>query len=359
MEEDVAVNIGIIYHDDCEGHVICGIQERPEKVTCMLQALRLCFPHSAFLEADFATDDTLSLYHSDEYLESLIDICRKSETTTLSYWVDADTQVLCSTRRAIYRAAGAAIMAVDRIFLPVSDPLHLHSVFCCVRPPGHHAERSKMMGFCFVNNAAVAAKYAQRVHGVERVAVLDFDAHHGNGTEEGFKHDPSLFYGSAHEMDSFPFSGEEPELLVPVDPHELLEVILGHVPIASRPPPLSSLPTSSSDDSNGESNISMSEWLYKELQLFGDVYVSQNPLERRLVRREVCVGTGSRRDFRQRWRHVVYEMIRFRPGLVILSAGFNGHASNPLSGESVPPPIFSPHSSTYIYLFIHSPDSHR
>jgi acetoin utilization deacetylase AcuC-like enzyme len=84
------------------------------------------------------------------------------------------------------------------------------NVFCCVRPPGHHATRSQSGGFCFFNNAAIAAKYAQAYYGVERVAVLDFDVHHGNGTEEGFEPYDNLFYGSTHEKDNYPGTGRDP-----------------------------------------------------------------------------------------------------------------------------------------------------
>lgn len=104
-----------------------------------------------------------------------------------------------ATREAAYRAAGSVIDAIDHMYLPANHALHIDSAYCAVRPPGHHAEPGRSMGFCFFNNAGIAAMYAQQKYGAGRVAVVDFDVHHGNGTEEGFLPHESLFYGSTHE----------------------------------------------------------------------------------------------------------------------------------------------------------------
>jgi acetoin utilization deacetylase AcuC-like enzyme len=100
------------------------------------------------------------------------------------------------------RAAGACLHAVDQVMAGIVD-----NAFCAVRPPGHHAEPSRAMGFCLFNNVAIAALYARAKHGAERVAVVDFDVHHGNGTQAAFWSDKDLFYGSTHQMPLFPGTG--------------------------------------------------------------------------------------------------------------------------------------------------------
>ena len=117
--------------------------------------------------------------------------------------VDADTYMVPASLEAAYRAVGAATRAVDAVMMRDVD-----NAFCAVRPPGHHAEADKPMGFCLFNAIAIAAKYAQEAYGAERVAVVDFDVHHGNGTQNIFWSDPDLFYGSTHQMPLFPGSGE-------------------------------------------------------------------------------------------------------------------------------------------------------
>lgn len=116
--------------------------------------------------------------------------------------IDGDTVVSKGTWQAARRAVGAGLDAVDLVMTKGAA-----SCFCQVRPPGHHAETDKAMGFCLFNNIAVAAHYARDKHGAERVAVIDFDVHHGNGTQEIFWSDKDLFYGSTHQMPLFPGTG--------------------------------------------------------------------------------------------------------------------------------------------------------
>jgi acetoin utilization deacetylase AcuC-like enzyme len=104
------------------------------------------------------------------------------------------------------RATGAAIHAVDQVV-----DGHAKNAFCAVRPPGHHAEPSRAMGFCLFNTVAIAALHARAAHGAERVAVVDFDVHHGNGTQAAFWSDKDLFYGSTHQMPLFPGTGASSE----------------------------------------------------------------------------------------------------------------------------------------------------
>ncbi len=117
-------------------------------------------------------------------------------------WLDPDTVVSPGSWEAALRAVGASIHAVDQVMAGKVD-----NAFCAVRPPGHHAEPSRAMGFCLFNGVAIAALHARAKHGAERVAVVDFDVHHGNGTQVAFWSDKDLFYGSTHQMPLFPGTG--------------------------------------------------------------------------------------------------------------------------------------------------------
>ncbi|WJF91007.1 histone deacetylase family protein [Paraburkholderia bonniea] len=116
--------------------------------------------------------------------------------------IDADTRMNPHTWRAALRAAGAALAATDAVLAG-----HYDNAFCSVRPPGHHAEPARAMGFCFFNNVALAARHALDVHGLQRVAIVDFDVHHGNGTEAAFAGDPRVLMCSFFQHPFFPFTG--------------------------------------------------------------------------------------------------------------------------------------------------------
>ncbi|MEX0954497.1 MAG: histone deacetylase family protein [Rhizobiaceae bacterium] len=120
--------------------------------------------------------------------------------------VDADTSASPKSWEAALAAIGAATAAVDDVFSGEAD-----NVFVAARPPGHHAERETAMGFCFFNNAAIAARHAQKAHGAERVAIIDWDVHHGNGTQDIFWNDPSVLYASTHQMPLYPGTGARNE----------------------------------------------------------------------------------------------------------------------------------------------------
>jgi acetoin utilization deacetylase AcuC-like enzyme len=117
-------------------------------------------------------------------------------------WLDPDTAMCPKSYDAALRATGAALYAVDQVMSGAAE-----NAFCAVRPPGHHAEASRAMGFCLFNSVAIAAEHARAAHGAERVAVVDFDVHHGNGTQHAFWSDKDLFYGSTHQMPLFPGTG--------------------------------------------------------------------------------------------------------------------------------------------------------
>jgi acetoin utilization deacetylase AcuC-like enzyme len=118
--------------------------------------------------------------------------------------LDPDTAMNPHTHRAALRAAGAAVHATDLVATGVAA-----TAFCNIRPPGHHAERGRAMGFCFFNNVAVAAAHALEHHGLERVAIVDFDVHHGNGTEDIFRDDPRVLMVSTFQHPFYPYSGVE------------------------------------------------------------------------------------------------------------------------------------------------------
>jgi len=121
-------------------------------------------------------------------------------------WLDVDTVVSPGSWEAALRASGASLYAVDQVMTGKAS-----NAFCAVRPPGHHAEPSRAMGFCLFNSAAIAALHARARHGAKRVAVVDFDVHHGNGTQAAFWSDKDLFYGSTHQMPLFPGTGARDE----------------------------------------------------------------------------------------------------------------------------------------------------
>jgi acetoin utilization deacetylase AcuC-like enzyme len=120
--------------------------------------------------------------------------------------IDADTSLSPGSWEPILRAAGGAVFAVDEVMTGDAS-----NAFVAMRPPGHHAETATAMGFCFLNNAAIAARHAQRHYGAERVAIVDFDVHHGNGSQEIFWSDPSVMYCSTHEMPLYPGTGSRSE----------------------------------------------------------------------------------------------------------------------------------------------------
>ncbi len=149
-----------------------------------------------------ADDAWIKAVHDAAYVDAVADWCGKGYRNLPT----GDTTLSSASETVARLAAGAAMRAVDAVLSGEAD-----RVFCVARPPGHHAESDRGMGFCIYNNAAVAARYAQSRFGVERVAVLDWDVHHGNGTQEIFEEDPSVYYFSVHQSPLYPFTGAERE----------------------------------------------------------------------------------------------------------------------------------------------------
>lgn len=149
-----------------------------------------------------ATDEDVHLVHTRHYLEVVRhDLHRKAASLSTG-----DTPLSEHSEQSALAAAGAAISAVDAVF-----ESHLKRAFAAVRPPGHHATASRGMGFCIFNNAAIAARYAEKVYGVDRILIVDWDVHHGNGTQDIFYRDPAVFYFSTHQWPWYPGTGAADE----------------------------------------------------------------------------------------------------------------------------------------------------
>ncbi|KAB2940101.1 MAG: histone deacetylase family protein [Hyphomicrobium sp.] len=144
----------------------------------------------------------IRLAHPEAHLEKMRAVGERARERRHSTHIDGDTVVSPGTWEAALRAVGAGLAAIDAVIAGKAT-----NAFCQVRPPGHHAEADRAMGFCLFSNAAIAGLYARAKHGAERIAIVDFDVHHGNGTQDIFWSDKDLFYGSTHEMPLFPGTG--------------------------------------------------------------------------------------------------------------------------------------------------------
>ena len=180
-----------------------GHPERPDRLRAIEQALEQeQFQHLIRVEAPAASLDTIALCHPMDFVEAIRDATPKEGLVQ----IDADTSMSPGSFEAAIRAVGGAIRAVDEVIAKKAD-----NAFVAMRPPGHHAEQARPMGFCLFNNAAIAARYAQKHHGLERVAVVDFDVHHGNGSQAIFWDDPTVMYCSTHQMPLYPGTGATDE----------------------------------------------------------------------------------------------------------------------------------------------------
>lgn len=153
-------------------------------------------------EPPLAAIDDLLRVHSRQHVERILKAIPKAGRVA----IDADTVISPASGQAALHAAGAVIAAVDAVAAGEGD-----NAFCAIRPPGHHAEPNRSMGFCLFNNAAIGALRARDAHGLDRVAVIDFDVHHGNGTQAAFEADGSLFYASTHQYPLYPGTGAASE----------------------------------------------------------------------------------------------------------------------------------------------------
>jgi acetoin utilization deacetylase AcuC-like enzyme len=192
---------GFVTHPDCGLHFAGpGHPERPERVAAIVER----FADSGLLDelaehaATAATADALTAVHSHEHVERVGLACARGRTML----DDGDTYVCAESHRAALLAAGGTLDALERVWSGRWD-----NAFVAVRPPGHHAEETHAMGFCLFNNVAVAARHARNVLGAARVAIVDWDVHHGNGTQHLFERDATVFYASLHQFPHYPGTG--------------------------------------------------------------------------------------------------------------------------------------------------------
>jgi acetoin utilization deacetylase AcuC-like enzyme len=192
----------LISHPACLNHLTpLGHPERPDRLRAVEEALAdERFQLLAREQAPMAPQEIIALVHPMDYIESIRNASPGEGEGMVR--LDADTSMSPGSFEAALRGAGGAIMAVDEVMNQKAA-----NAFVAVRPPGHHAEIARPMGFCFFNNVAVAARYAQDRYDVERAAIVDFDVHHGNGSQDIFWSDNSVMYCSTHEMPLYPGTG--------------------------------------------------------------------------------------------------------------------------------------------------------
>jgi len=185
---------------------LAGVEhpERPERIDAVCAGLERAglLDRLGRIERRAAGEDELLLCHTREYLQ----LARHEIKSGHRYLSTGDTDVTPNSWDIATIAAGGALNAVDAVMTG-----RARNAFCAIRPPGHHAGASRGMGFCIFNNAAIAARYAQRRHGVERVVIVDWDVHHGNGTQDIFYGDPAVFYFSTHQWPLYPGTGRADE----------------------------------------------------------------------------------------------------------------------------------------------------
>jgi len=254
------MSVLLLTHRDCLAHEMGdGHPECPDRLRAVLQALDAEeFADLVRDQPEEATEEQLLRAHPADYISAILGM-RPAPGEYLA--LDADTVMCSGSARAALLAAGAAVRAVDEVCQGL-----VRRAFCATRPPGHHAERRRPMGFCLFANAVIAARHAQAVHGLSRVAICDFDVHHGNGSQDCTQDDPSILFASSHQMPLYPGTGAAAETGV------------GNIHNAPLPP-----------------------------------------------------GAGGA-EFRAAWAEKLLPAIEdFAPELIVISAGFDAHARDPLA----------------------------
>lgn len=193
--------LGYITHSDCLDHDTGDLHpDTGERLDAISNQLIMSGLDYVLLRHDApkATREQLLRVHTPAHVDRVFEMAPRDHSVE----IDGDTVMSPGTLDAALRAAGAGVLGVDLVMSGAAN-----AVFCGVRPPGHHAERNRAMGFCLFNNIAVAAAHALEVHGLSRVAIVDFDVHHGNGTEDIFRDEPRLLFCSSFQHPFYPFTG--------------------------------------------------------------------------------------------------------------------------------------------------------
>ena len=194
----------LVTHPACLDHrTPAGHPERPDRLRAIAQALDAdAFGTLVRAQAPAASLDTIALCHPMDFVTAIRDATPQQGLTQ----IDADTTMSPGSFEAALRATGGVVHAVDQVMTGKAA-----NAFVAIRPPGHHAETTRPMGFCLFNSAAIAARHAQTAHGAERAAIVDFDVHHGNGSQDIFWSDPTVMYCSTHQMPLYPGTGAKSE----------------------------------------------------------------------------------------------------------------------------------------------------
>ena len=250
-----------LQHDTGPNH-----PERPDRLRAIVAKMQSTGRSARVTPLPFgpATDEILRMNHSQHYIERVVHACAAAEPH-----IDTVDSAICEISEQIARlAVGGVIAAVDAVMAGEID-----NAFCAVRPPGHHAEHEMSMGFCLYNNVAIAARHLRMAHGIERVLILDWDVHHGNGTQHSFEDDPSVFFCSFHEHPNFCYPG-----------------------------------TGFPEETGRGAGRGMTL--------------------------NICMMPGATdADYREQWEKQFEPAARaFRPQFILVSAGFDAHANDPLAG---------------------------
>lgn len=259
------IRVGFVYDERFLNHrTPSGHPERPDRLRRLVQYVKdtSLWQNLTHLQATSASEEALNAVHTMEHIHYVREVC-ENDGGMLD---EGDTHVVRASYEAALFAVGAVNAAIDAVMEKKTD-----AAFCAVRPPGHHAERNRAMGFCLFNNVAVGARYAQHKHGLEKVAILDWDVHHGNGTQHIFEADPTVFYISLHQYPFYPGTGARSERGV------------------------------------GE----------------GEGFTLNIPLP---------AGTGEERYLEAFQREILPALDEFKPNLLMISAGFDAHKDDPLGG---------------------------